>query len=186
MSKHSRKSSLSSILKSNMQTHSVGFSYQNDPYSLSSRALATKAVATMDVPGQHRKLAVPEPIDLASVDEWVTVYGITPSNLSLALHALMNFGTIMRVNYANHHFIHVRFRDALSAQAAVSARVICLSKISIIGLIPCLVKDLDNDITLCHELDLPPYVLTKKTPPVVSNGILERIINWFATLLKSD
>ncbi|EFO65248.1 Hypothetical protein GLP15_127 [Giardia lamblia P15] len=186
MSKHSRKSSLSPILKSNMQTHSVGFSYQNDPYSLSSRTLATRAVAATDIPGQHRKIAVPEPIDLASVDEWVTVYGITPSNLSLALHALMNFGIIMRVNYANHHFIHVRFGDALSAQAAVSARVICLSKVSIIGIIPCLVRDLDNDITLCHELDLPPYVLTKKTPPVVSNGILERIINWFATLLKSD
>lgn len=167
-----------------MQTHSVGFSYQNDPYNLSSHAIATRAITTTDLPGQHRKISVPDPIDLASVNEWVTVYGVTPSNLSLVLHALMNFGVILRVNYANHHFIHVRFGDALSAQAAVSARVISLSKVSIVGIIPCLVNGLDNNITLCHELNLPPYALKKKTPPVVSTGILERIINWFSTLLR--
>lgn len=167
-----------------MQTHSVGFSYHNDHYSLSSRTIATRAVTTTGIPAQNMKIAIPNPIDLASVNEWVTVYGITPSNLSLVLHALMNFGNIVRVNYANHHFIHLRFKDALSAQTAVSARVICLSKVSVIGIIPCLAKNLDNDITLCHELDLPPYVLTRKTPPVVTTGILERIINWFYVLLR--
>ncbi|TNJ27575.1 Nup53/35/40-type RNA recognition motif-containing protein [Giardia muris] len=165
--------------------HNAGSAYTHDRRALSALGASRELEAPLLAPPAPKKV-VPDPISLASINCCVTVYGYTPANLSLIMHGLLDYGQIESAHFdpdPHSNLFHVRFSDSLSAQAAVAARRIQLSRRSIVGVTACMRPEKELELRPAEPLPLSAFALTSPRPPTIRTTIFERVVNWLSSLL---